>query len=96
VAVTGPPGSEAQEKRQAARRQGIAYQGAVEAFVSILIALGAGYWADWQFGTSPLFLLIGLVLGFGAFVLRLARLNRQLKRIPTEPNQTSPPDRDLR
>lgn len=92
--MTGPPGDEAQEKRRTARREGIAYQGAVEAFVSILIALGAGYWADRQFGTSPLFLLIGLGFGFGAFVLRLVHLTRQLKRIP--PTSTSPPDRDLR
>jgi F0F1-type ATP synthase assembly protein I len=92
--VTGPPQGDAQERQRDARRQGIAYQGAVEAFVAILIAMGAGYWADQRFGTSPYLLLIGLGIGFGAFVQRLVRLNRQLKQLA--PGPPPPPDRDPR
>lgn len=76
--MTGPPGGESEERK--ARRQGIAYQGATEAFVAILVCMGIGYWADQRFGTSPLYLLIGTGVGFASFVLRLVRLGRQLTR----------------
>lgn len=90
--MTDPPEGESQERRTA-RRQGIAYQGAVEAFVSILLAMGVGYWADQRFESSPLYLLIGLGVGFGAFVLRLVRLGRQLQRFSAESNEeTRPPE----
>ena len=45
---------------------------------AILIAGGIGYWADGRFGTSPWLLLLGFVIGFGSFVLRLFRLGRRL------------------
>ena len=47
---------------------------------AILIAMGIGYWADGRFGTSPWLLFLGSAIGFGAFVLRLLRLGRQLKQ----------------
>jgi F0F1-type ATP synthase assembly protein I len=68
-----------------ARRQGLAYQGATEAVLAILVAAGIGYWADGRLGTSPWLLLAGLVVGFGSFVLRLFRLGRQL-------HEPEPPD----
>jgi len=61
-----------------ARRQGAAYQGAVEAVFAILIAGGIGYWVDSRWGTSPWGLMLGFAVGFGSFVLRLIRLGRQL------------------
>jgi len=67
------------EKGLNARRQGAAYQGALEAVFAILIAGGIGYWADGHFGTSPWLLLLGFVIGFGSFVLRLFQLGRQLR-----------------
>ena len=67
------------EKERGARRQGAAYQGALEAVFAILIAGGIGYWADGRFGTSPWLLLLGFGIGFGSFVLRLFRLGRQLR-----------------
>jgi F0F1-type ATP synthase assembly protein I len=67
------------EQRRNARSQGVAYQGALEAVFAILIAAGIGYWADTRFGTSPRYLLIGFVIGFSAFVLRLFRLGRELR-----------------
>ena len=66
------------QKEQAANPQGAAYQGALEAVFAILIAGGIGYWADGRFGTSPWMLLLGFVIGFASFVLRLFRLGRRL------------------
>lgn len=87
--MTDPAGD---TERRATRRQGIAYQGAFEAFIAILIAMGIGYWADQRFETSPTFLLIGTAIGFAAFVLRLVRLGRQLQNLgdPALPSTKDP------
>jgi F0F1-type ATP synthase assembly protein I len=61
------------------RRQGAAYQGAFEAVTAILIAGLAGYFADEHFGTSPRYLILGFLIGFGSFVLRLVRLGRAMQ-----------------
>jgi F0F1-type ATP synthase assembly protein I len=71
------------ERERSARRQGVAYQGALEAVFAILIAVGIGYWADGRFGTAPWLLLLGFVIGFASFVLRLVRLGRQLQAFPS-------------
>jgi ATP synthase protein I len=65
-------------KRRQARRHGLAYQGAFESVFAIGIGAGFGYFSDSYFATSPWGVLVGLVLGFSAFVLRLVRLARQL------------------
>ena len=65
------------------RRGAKAYQAAVEAVLSIPVAGGLGYWADAHFGTAPTFLLVGLVLGFASFVMRIARM-RKLVEEPSE------------
>ena len=67
-----------QAKRRQARRHGLAYQGAFESVFAIGIGAGFGYFADAYFATSPWGVLVGIVLGFSAFVLRLIRLARQL------------------
>lgn len=67
------------ERERTARRQGAAYQGAFEAVFAILVAAGIGYWADEHFGTSPRWLLVGVVIGFTSFVLRLLRLGKRLQ-----------------
>jgi len=72
------------DQAKSTRRAGAAYQGAFESVFAILIGAGLGYWADWGFGTAPAFLLVGLALGFGAFVLRLYRLGRKLQRLAGE------------
>jgi len=82
--VTDPPGGDAEQRQRTSRRQGLAYQGATEAFVAILICMGLGYWADHRFDTSPTFLLIGTGIGFASFVLRLLRLGRQIERLSSE------------
>jgi F0F1-type ATP synthase assembly protein I len=33
---------------------------------TVLVGLGGGYWLDGQFGTRPLFFLVGGVVGLGA------------------------------
>jgi len=53
---------------------GRAYQGAFEAVIAIVVAGGLGAFADARLGTSPWLLILGVVLGFGAFVLRLVRM----------------------
>lgn len=65
------------------RRGAKAYQAALEAVFSIPVAGGLGYWADAHFGTGPILLLVGLVLGFAAFVVRLVRM-RKLIEEPSE------------
>lgn len=75
------------------RRQAAAYQGAFEAVFAILIGAGLGYWGDASLGTSPWLLLLGFVLGFGAFVLRLLRLGGRLQESESgEPAEPSEPD----
>lgn len=56
------------------RRGAKAYQAALEAVFAIPVAGGLGYWADSHFGTAPILLLVGLVLGFATFVLRIVRM----------------------
>lgn len=72
------------ERERTARRQNAAYQGAFEAVTAILIASGIGYWADEHFDTSPRYLLIGVVVGFASFVLRLLRLGRLIQEPPPD------------
>lgn len=72
------------ERQLRFRRAGTAYQGAFESVFAILIGVGLGYWADASFGTSPWGVLAGLAVGFGAFVLRLVRLGRQLQEMAGE------------
>jgi len=74
-------------RHEEGRRQALAYQGAIEAVASIGIGGGLGYFADDHFDTSPILLLIGFAVGFGAFFVRLARLRRTLE------STERPPDR---
>jgi F0F1-type ATP synthase assembly protein I len=63
-------------KEQETRSQGAVYQGALEAVSAILIAAGIGYWLDDIFDSAPTGLLIGAVIGFASFTVRLVRLGR--------------------
>jgi F0F1-type ATP synthase assembly protein I len=74
--ASGLPGSRRLERiaGSARSREGSAYQGAMEATFAIVIAALLGYWADERFGTSPIWLIVGVVIGFGSFVLRLMRM----------------------
>ncbi len=60
----------------AMRQKSLAYQGVVEAVGALLLCLGAGYFADEHWQSSPVGVVVGLLIGFSAFVLRLFRLGR--------------------
>jgi F0F1-type ATP synthase assembly protein I len=76
--MTGPS-----DDRDALRRRGIAaYQGALEAVLAIVIAMGVGYWADQHFGTEPRWMIVGTIVGFGSFVLRLWRMRKLVDGAP--------------
>lgn len=51
----------------------------MEAVFAIPVGLGLGYLGDRTFGTYPICLLVGGVIGFSAFVVRLVRLGRELQ-----------------
>jgi F0F1-type ATP synthase assembly protein I len=72
------------------RRGARAYQAALEAVFSIPVAGGLGWWADRHFGTEPILLLVGLVLGFASFVLRIVRM----RRLVEEPSPEQQEERD--
>ena len=72
------------EQVSGGRGFGGAYQGAFEAVFSIVIGAGLGFAVDRRFETEPWGVLIGLGLGFGAFVLRLVRLGRAVQQAEQE------------
>jgi F0F1-type ATP synthase assembly protein I len=72
------PGKRRLERIAKRSTAGGAYEGAFEAVGSILIATLLGYWFDEHYGTTPSGVLVGAGIGFGAFVLRLFRLGKQL------------------
>lgn len=84
-----PTDEDPEARRLRGKRQGLAYQGALEAVVAIPIATGIGYWADTRFDTSPWLLLAGTAIGFTSFVLRLVRLGRQLRELEAESDRES-------
>ncbi len=69
------------QQTESQRRMGKVYEGAFESVFAILIGGGFGYWADQHFETSPRWLLVGLAIGFGAFVLRLWKLGIALQKL---------------
>ena len=74
-----------QEKSGSLTKRGMkAYQGALEAVLSILIGTGLGYLADRLFGTGPVFLLLGLAAGFASFVIRISRLRTLVDEAPED------------
>ena len=63
----------------------------LESVFAIALGTGAGWWADRHFDTSPIWLIVGATIGFGAFVLRLYRLAVSLHASAGEPDS---PDGD--
>ena len=88
-----PDKREQAEGRRQSRRQGQAYQAAVEAVVAILVAAGFGYWVDSRYDTSPWGLLLGTAVGFASFVHRLLRLGRHLHEPGAEQDRSEGKDR---
>jgi F0F1-type ATP synthase assembly protein I len=95
----GDPQAEQQRREQAA-----AYQGATEAVFAIVIAVGLGYWADDYFETTPRYILVGIALGLGAFIVRVLRMRPDDAESAeatdtadsTEPNSNGPEQREKR
>ena len=78
------PDADQPARRRNARRQALAYQGAFESVFAIGIGAGFGYFADKYFDSSPWGVLMGVFLGFGAFILRLVRLQAELEKLAAE------------
>lgn len=73
---------------------GPAYQAAMEATFAVVVAGAAGGYADRRFGTAPILLIVGVLLGFGTFVLRLVRLMSELAK--GETNDAASTDTEAR
>ena len=43
-------------------------------FTTTILGVLAGYWVDGQLGTLPIFVVVGLLVGFGAGALAVYRL----------------------
>ena len=72
------------------RRFGSAYQGAFEAVFAIVVGVGVGYAVDRRFATDPWGIVVGLALGFAAFVLRVVRLGREFQANHPGPGPDGP------
>lgn len=51
--------------------------------LELVVPMLAGYWLDQRWGTLPLFLIVGVILGFASATLSLLRL--------TKPPRLDPP-----
>jgi len=76
----GRPGAQGRLTRRAAR----AYQGVLETVLTLPAGALLGYGLDAWLGTTPIGVLVGLVLGFAAFVAGAVRLARRLNQNPDE------------
>jgi F0F1-type ATP synthase assembly protein I len=72
------------------RRGAAAYQGALEAVLAIAIGALLGYWVDGRLGSSPRWLIVGTIVGFGAFTLRLFRMRKLFDVPPGEGDRKDP------
>jgi F0F1-type ATP synthase assembly protein I len=52
---------------------------------AMLVFVGGGAWADAHFGTSPLWILVGVGLAFTALGAILYRIVKESARTPREP-----------
>jgi len=48
--------------------------------LEMALPAGGGYWLDLRIGTSPVFVIVGAVLGFGAGMSHLLQIARQKAR----------------
>ena len=56
---------------------GRAFELGLEVSLAVVLGMGLGYYADGRFGSAPVFLLVGLALGFGTAILSLYRFARK-------------------
>jgi F0F1-type ATP synthase assembly protein I len=81
---SGNAGGPRWTRRGLTKRGAKAYQGVLEAVLCMPAGVVLGYGADRIFGTDPWLVLVGLVLGFAGFVIRVVQLPRRLAAIPDE------------
>ena len=81
-----------QTKQGLTRQQSAAYQGAVEAALTVPIGAGLGWLCDQQFETEPFGLIVGVVFGFAAMLVRIIRMRPQATEDESESPDASPVD----
>jgi F0F1-type ATP synthase assembly protein I len=60
-------------------RDSVSYLGLGTALaVTVLLAVGAGYWIDERFGTSPVFVLVGAAFGMFAVFYHLYKAYKSM------------------
>ncbi len=70
------------------------YKLASEFVAGVLVGGLLGYGLDWLVGTLPLFLIIFLLLGFGAGILNMSRAANRTPPTPAELANMKQPDDD--
>jgi len=57
----------------------IAWRMVIELVAGILLGFGMGFGLDWVFGTKPIFLILFIMLGFGAGVNVMMRTAKEVQ-----------------
>ena len=68
------------EAKPSAANYGIAFDLGIRLGISVIVGLGGGLLLDNWLGTSPIFLLIGMVLGIGAAMYTICDVARDSMR----------------
>lgn len=69
------------------------YQAGLEAVIALAVAGAVGAWIDSRQGTAPVFLLVGMAIGFAACVLRLLSYQRGQQHRGVGPGQEEDSER---
>jgi ATP synthase protein I len=65
-------------RRASGTAQGVGLKIAAELVASVLVGAGAGYYLDRWLNTKPLFLVVMMLLGFGAVLMNIFRIVKGL------------------
>jgi F0F1-type ATP synthase assembly protein I len=68
------------DEKNEARKSGLAYAAAFALFSTVAVCLGLGWLVDRWFGTNPLFLVIGIVLGSAIGFYEFIRITSKLSQ----------------
>ena len=71
----------------------LAWRMVIELVAGLMIGFGMGYGIDWVFGTTPIFLVIFILLGLAAGIKTMLRSAREVeaKRVRDAQGTTAPP-----
>ena len=83
-------GGQAEPQKPSKRRQAYSYAFRIssELIAGPLVGGFVGYWLDRYFGTTPLFLLILLLLGFAAGIMNVIRTAQEMQKLNLEQNNS--------